>query len=160
MAIHGNTGHQGYADRVSGKYKDKGVNYDELAKDEAREVAENRARQKRAAAANKEQLADKAKEYSEGPSFQMGDAAKMYAAKKLAGDSEQGSVSKMGNLLMMTGDPTTMAAGAALSVIGGIGDKRDQARKEQAERNNERKRQVVSALSRVGSGIGGGSGLA
>ena len=59
-----------------------------------------------------------------------------------------------GNVMMMSGEPTTMAAGASLKVISGIAKKKAAERQAKADAENNRRSKLISALGQLGSGVG------
>lgn len=60
----------------------------------------------------------------------------------------------IGGAMMMTGDPTTMAAGATLKVVSGIADRKRKERQDKADAENNRRSKLMSALAGLGSGVG------
>ena len=72
-----------------------------------------------------------------------------------SGGGSSGSVGKdVGSMMMMSGDPTTMAAGATLGVISGVADRRRQERQAKADAENDRRTKLMAALGNLGQGIG------
>jgi len=59
-----------------------------------------------------------------------------------------------GDVMMMSGEPTTMAAGATLKVISGIAKKKTAERQAKANAENDRRSKLISALGQLGSGVG------
>jgi len=90
-------------------------------------------------------------------------------AKGAAGAMQDGSsggggggnaVGTTGDILLGAGlaaekmNPYMLAGGAALKVLGGIKAKREQAAKDKANLENDRRANLQSALARLGSGVG------
>jgi len=59
-----------------------------------------------------------------------------------------------GSMMMSSGEPTTMAAGATLKVISQVAENRRQERQAAADNENARRSKLITALGNLGSGIG------
>jgi hypothetical protein len=68
--------------------------------------------------------------------------------------SDIGGALMTGGALMEVPSPWTMAAGAALKVIGGVQAKKEKAAQVAANNENNRRTKLMSALGQLGQGVG------
>ena len=72
-------------------------------------------------------------------------------ASSLGSGNASGDV---GSMLMMTGNPKAMAAGAALKVMGAVRAKREKIAEQRAQQENERRARLEKLMSQLGTGVG------
>ena len=81
--------------------------------------------------------------------------ASNYSSKSGGSDSGGGSAAgDIGGMMMASGEPTTMAAGATLKVISGVRDRQRKEAQAKVEAENARRGRLMQSLANLGSGIG------
>jgi hypothetical protein len=76
------------------------------------------------------------------------------AGQKGLEESGGGAMDTAGSALMMSGNPYAMAAGGAMKVIGQVKAKREAQAQKRANDENNRRKNLQTALANLGSGIG------
>lgn len=82
------------------------------------------------------------------------DSLRKGAKSQMSSGNTSGVADTAGTALMMSGDPTTMAAGATLKVMSSVADKRRKERQAAADAENNRRSKLITALGNLGQGVG------
>lgn len=80
--------------------------------------------------------------------------AKAYRSKAATTGYGESPAGIAGSAMLMSGEPTTMAAGAALKVVSSIADKRRREAQARADAENDRRTKLMTAMSNLGQGVG------